>query len=534
LADNTNSHPHTSSLLLGEMDLAAYLGIARRRKYWIILATVGVIIATAVFAKRLPDIFTAETVILVDSAQVPDKYIPSLNTGDIAGRLSTLQQQVLSPSRVKKLVEAQGLYPESTGKRTEADIVQSVQNSIIVEIVNAGAGKMSAFRIAYSSRNRLQVAKVANQLAQMFIEENSRARVDQTQDTAEFLRDQLQETKRQLDEKDSELRAIKSHNIMEMPESKPYHMEALANLRAQAQGIQDKIQQAQRDRSMLQSMMLSNQQAPTVDLDNATGTGATSLYQTEIQKLETRLMQLRTRYGPSHPEVRKAKDDLDRLKARAANESREDAAVVEPPPPAPQADGQKRRNPVLEAQIQKLNEEMQQQTAQLEPLQVQMKFHESKLEQMPIFEQQIARLQADCDILKTQYTGLLDKEKAAELSHALEVRQKGEKFEVLDAASTPNKPAAPNRLLICVAGVLGGLLAGIALAAIAEMNDESVRTEGDAIRILGKPVLSAIPQIVSIREQRLNFWRMAGLLAGTVVGSAALGLILSIVSGRIL
>jgi uncharacterized protein involved in exopolysaccharide biosynthesis len=245
-------------------------------------------------------------------------------------------------------------------------------------------------------------------------------------------------------------------------------------------------------------------------------------------------MQLRTRYGPSHPEVRKAKDDLDRLKARAANESREDAAVVEPPPPAPQADGQKRRNPVLEAQIQKLNEEMQQQTAQLEPLQVQMKFHESKLEQMPIFEQQIARLQADCDILKTQYTGLLDKEKAAELSHALEVRQKGEKFEVLDAASTPNKPAAPNRLLICVAGVLGGLLAGIALAAIAEMNDESVRTEGDAIRILGKPVLSAIPQIVSIREQRLNFWRMAGLLAGTVVGSAALGLILSIVSGRIL
>ena len=533
MAENNSSQTHPSNFPLGEMDLATYLGIARRRKYWIILATLGVFIATAVFAKRLPDIFSAETVILVDSAQVPDKYIPSLNTGDIAGRLSTLQQQVLSPSRVKKLVETQGLYPDPTGKRTEAEIVQAVQKSIIVEIVNAGAGKMSAFRIAYSSRNRLEVAKVTNQLAKMFIEENSRARVDQTEDTAEFLHDQLQETKRQLDEKDSELRAIKSHNIMEMPESKPYHMEALANLRAQVQGIQDKIQQAQRDRSILQSMLLSNQQAPTVDLDNASGAGTTSLYQTEIQKLEAKLTQLRTRYGPSHPEVRRAQDDLNRLKARAATESQEDAAVVSPPPAA-QAQGQKRRNPVLEAQIQKLNEEMQQQTAELEPLQTQMKFHESKLEQMPIFEQQIARLQADCDILKTQYTGLLDKEKAAELSHALEVRQKGEKFEVLDAASTPNKPAAPNRVLICIAGIIGGLLAGFALAALAEMNDESVRSESDATRILGKPVLSAIPQIVSTREQHLRFWRTAGLLAGTVAGSAALGLILSFVSGRML
>jgi uncharacterized protein involved in exopolysaccharide biosynthesis len=283
---------------------------------------------------------------------------------------------------------------------------------------------------------------------------------------------------------------------------------------------------------MLQSMLLSDQQAPTVDVDNATGNGTTNLYQTEIQKLEAKLAQLRTRYGPSHPEVRKAKDDLERLKARAAQESQDEAAVADPAP-AQRAPRAKHKNPVLEAQIEKLNEEMQQQTALLEPLQAQMKDHESKLEQMPVFEQQIARLQADCDILRTQYTKLLDNEKAAELSHALEVRQQGEKFEVLDAAFTPNKPAAPNRLLICIAGVIGGLLAGFALAAIAEMGDESVRSEHDATRILGKPVLSAIPEIVSVQEKHLRFWRAAGLLAGTAVASAALGLALSVVSGRI-
>ena len=102
-----------------EMSFAAYLEIARRRRWWIILSPLGLFIAMTIFAERLPNIFRAETVVLVDSAQVPDKYVPTISTGDIAGRLTTLQQQVLSPSRLKRLVEAEGLYPEPTGKRTE-------------------------------------------------------------------------------------------------------------------------------------------------------------------------------------------------------------------------------------------------------------------------------------------------------------------------------------------------------------------------------------------------------------------------------
>jgi uncharacterized protein involved in exopolysaccharide biosynthesis len=61
------------------------------------------------------------------------------------------------------------------------------------------------------------VAPIANQLAEMFIEENLRVRVDQTEGTARFLQDELQDIKGQLDAKDGQLRAIKSRNILEMP-----------------------------------------------------------------------------------------------------------------------------------------------------------------------------------------------------------------------------------------------------------------------------------------------------------------------------
>ena len=119
------------------------------------------------------------------------------------------------------------------------------------------------------------------------------------------------------------------------------------------------------------------------------------------------------------------------------------------------------------------------------------------------------------------------------MSYALEVHQKAERFVVLDAAQTPLKPSAPNRLLISIAGLLGGVLVGVALAAGVEMNDESVRSESEATRLLGKPVLSGIPQLVSAQERRASWLRAAGMLACTAVGSLALGLLLSFVSGRL-
>jgi len=530
LGGNSTLQAHTGDQA-GELTLTAYLDVARRHKWRIILCGIGMFVSLTVFAHRLPDIYRAETVILVDSAQVPDKYVPTINTGDIAGRLTTLEQQVLSPTRLKKLVESEGLYEQESGKRTEEDVIRSVQKSIVVEVVNPGGGKMGAFRIAYSGRRREQVARIANRLAQMFIEENLRARVDQTEDTAQFLEEQLQETKRQLDDKETQLRGIKSHNIMELPESKPYHLEALANLRTQIQTIENKIQQDQREKAVLQSMMFSDTEAPTVDVDGIPTGGLGGGYQTELQKLEQKLSQLKLRYGPGHPDVRKTEREIERLKAKASSEAAGSDTIVEQQPAIP-AQRQKRRNPVLEAQIGKLDEEVQDQKNLVGPLQSQLTFHESKLEQIPVFEQQIARLQSDYDILKLQYTGLLEKEKAAEISHALEVHQKGEKFEVLDPAVTPLKPAAPNRALISTAGLFGGLLLGIALAVMAEMNDESVRSEGEAARIMGKPVLCSVPQLVSGKEIRKRRLKGLGIFAGTLAGSAVFGAVLSFVSGR--
>ena len=520
-----------SAFDFGELKLSDYLEIARRRKWCIILSVLALFIVSSVVAYRLKNIYRAETVILVDSSQVPYNYVAPVVTTDIAARLTTLQQQILSPTRLKKLVEAEGLYPDPNGKRSEDDVIHSVQNSITIEVINPG-GKMGAFRIAYSSKKQDEVARMANHLARMFTEENLKAREEQTSGTAQFLEDQMAETKRKLDETDTQLRAIKSRNILDLPESKPYHVEALATLRGQVQAIQDKISQDQRDKAILQSMLFSGGPAPTIEVDSGAGAAGVSPDQARVQKLEAKLAELRTRYGPGHPEVRRTQSEIEKLNRKIADLAHDSPESDAEQKPAIQLDNSSPRNPVLQAELAKLDDDIKEQSRLLPPLQERMEFHTAKLAEEPVFEQKIALLQQDYDSLKKEYTGLVEKKQAADMSYALEVRQKAEKFVVLDAAQTPLKPASPNRLMISIAGLLGGLLVGVALAVGIDMSDESVRSDSEASRLLGKPILSGIPRMISVQERRALKLRAVGMLACTVVASVALGFLLSLLTGR--
>ena len=126
---------------------------------------------------------------------------------------------------------------------------------------------------------------------------------------------------------------------------------------------------------------------------------------------------------------------------------------------------------MIDAQLAKLNQEIDEQTKLQGPLQQQIDFHVAKLERVPIFEQQIAGLMRDYDSLRSHYQSLLDKKLSAQMASELETRQKGERFVILDSAPIPDRPFGPNRVLIGLAGLVLGLLGGAALAIAIEMMD---------------------------------------------------------------
>lgn len=509
------------------MQFRDYVAIAQRRKWWVIGTALAVFVGTLVVALRLPTLYTASTVILVDAQKVPDTYIPSTVSTSIADRLSTIQQQVMSETRLRKLIDSMKLYPELSARLSPQDLVRHMQKSIKVEIVSPGGRQLSAFQITFQDRRPVVAAQVANQLASMFIDENLKVREQQSYGTADFLQSELEKTKKELDDKDSQLSDIKRKNVMDLPESKQYHLQALEELRMQLRSSQDRIDHAQQEKVYLQSLLSTT--APTVDTDKEDGAS----YQAQIGKLETALSQLRSRYGPDHPDVRKAQAEIDKLKAQAAEDSKNrvpattTTAGADHPPSV-----HKPRNPVIESQIAKLKDDIDKENSIQADLQPQIQFHMSKLQNLPIFEQQMANVMRDYDTLRAYYTSLLDKKLGADTSSALESRQKGERFVILDPATTPDTPSAPNRLLLILAGIAAGFLGGIGIAMVLEFADESIRTEKELKRLTAVTVLGAVPQMSTAQEKGVQTLRIAASIIAAVAVSGSLGWLIAFVSSR--
>jgi len=499
----------------GGFPLKEYLEMALRRKWWIILAAIALFVGATVIALRTPNVYKSETVILVDPQKVPESIVASPISGTVADRLSTIRQLALSPSRLQTLAHTLKLDQKVATPKDMGRLIAKMQHSISIDVGESGGQRLSSFRISYFSGDPVQAANVANQLAAMVIHDNLSAREQQFAGTTEFLDTELKSVKDQLELKEREVQQIKSQNVADLPEMKSFHLEALNGLRNQQRVSQDRIVQLQQNRSFLQSSMTIN--APTVDLDNGNTGPQASPYQSQIQKLEAKLSELQTRYGPSYPDVRKVQEEIAGLKAKSAQDGGVTRTEVQP------TSGHRAiRNPVLEAELNKLDEQIAAEKKIQAGVQPQIDFHLSKLERVPIFEQKLSELTRDYETLNNQYNQTLAKKLSAGMAKTLDSQQQNERFVILDLASPATVPYSPNRPLIMMAGLLGGILGGFALAMLVEMTDQTVRSEREAAQILGKGVLAGIPLVLMPRERRAMRIRALGMITGTALGAAIL------------
>src|SRR5271167_402271 len=493
----------------GEMSLQDYLALLKRRKFWFIFPAVAVVIATAVMAWRLPNIYRCEAIILVQPQKVPSSFVSSTVTTGMPDRIAAIYQQVTSPSRLKRIIDSLGLYPDIRKRDGEQDAVLVMMKAINVEQMTAMGANAPAFRISYKGRNPAQAAQVTNQLTAMFIEENLKVREEQSYGTSDFIEGELKKVQQQLEEKDQELNEVRARYGQELPESGQFHLQEAAALGQQLHAAEEKIAQDQQQEADLQS--LAGTTAPTVDLDLGTDMAGGA---SQAQELQTKLNSLRSRYGPNHPDVRKLQAQLDEAKKNEADTQASPAA-----PPA----ARKIHNPVIEAQLEQLDQDIEKQKERVAQLQSAMKQQLSSLQGIPAYREKIGMIQRDYDALQGRYRSLLDKKMAAETATSLESREKSERFVILDSAQIPERPYSPNRPIMMIGGALLGILVGMGIALGREYVDDSVRNEREAEKILGAPVLTGVPEILSVRQLMQTAWRMGGIAVVTAVIAVGVG-----------
>jgi polysaccharide chain length determinant protein (PEP-CTERM system associated) len=522
---------HTKPAHAGvELSLEHYWRLILHRK-WLVLGTFIVVsLSTAIVAHRLPDVYSSETLILVDPQKVPESYVKPTVTGDVRDRLGTLSQQILSATRLQKIIDTFNLYANERKTLPREDVILLMRSHIRVNVLSdfGGSQDLQAFRISFTGSDPRLVAQVTNELASLFIEENLKAREQQAQGTSDFLQNQLQETRKLLEQQEAKLKDFKLKHIGEMPEQQAADIQILGQMQAQLQAESDALSRAQQQKSYVQSMMAQTS-APVVDLDGSEP-GAKSHGNTDGPKTQSalsiakaKLAQLRTHYSDSYPDVQKLKRQIEEEeKAQKA----ELEAIAKDTPPEPPVKASERppvnhSNPVLQSQLEALDAEIVKHKAEQARLSNVIAGYQSKLEAIPVREQQINDLVRDYEISKAHYSQLLEKQLSAETATQLEIRQKGEKFSILDPAQPAERPSQPNRRLINAAGSLGGLALGLVLALITEVFGMSITAPEQIVEVSGLPVLEVIPMIHTQAAPALTRKR----LILTAVSGAALVLV---------
>ena len=534
-----------------EVSMDHYLALILHRKCLVLTAFAAVAAATAVIAGMLPDVYKSETVILVDPQRVPDSYVKATVTGDVRNRLTTLSQQILSATRLEKIIDSMNLYPRERNTMAREDVIAKMRSDIAVNMVGDGGGTqdLAAFRITYRGRDARLVSQVANALASLFIEENLKAREEQATGTEEFLNSQLEEMRNTLEAQESKLKNFKLEHIGEMPEQQTADLQILGQMQSQMQLESDALSRAEQQRAYIQSMMAASTGGPVIDMDDAEPTPSRAEKKppkTPLQLHKEQMAKLLTIFTDKYPPVQRIKKQIEVEELLQgipppAPANHGNSAVGSPAPePAPSATPAapsnpaagdpethapkpahppKYLNPVLQAQLKQIDDEIGAHRTERQRLSNVVGEYQKKLEAIPVREQQITDLVRDYEISKGRYSQLLEKKLSADTATQLEIRQKGERFSILDPAQPAQRPYQPKRALIDGIGAAGGLGLGLLLALATEFLGMSITSPEQITELVNAPVLEVIPWIKTRAEKRYRK-RLLILMSAAVAAGA--------------
>ena len=490
-----------------------------RRRIWFLLVPFAIVAAaTAVISRKLPDLYRSDTLILVVPQRVPESYVKSTVTSRIEDRLQSISQQILSRTRLERIIQDFNLYAQERKTGIMEDIVEKMRLDIRVDVV-----KGDAFRVSYVGRDPRTVMKVTDRLSSLFIEENLRDREVLAEGTDQFLEAQLEDARRGLTEREKKLETYRKQYSGQLPSQLEANLAVIQGTSSQLQQLNESLNR-DRDRRLVVERQLNDLtavSAASASGDSADPNGGSAAQQ--LAAAQTTLAAMELKFKADHPDIKRAKRVIAELEKKAEQESLQAPLSPEAAP--------RKGTPTEMARVNKLNDlrsEIEQLDRQIafkqnedKRLRAMVGSYQQRVEVAPTRESELSALMRDYTTLQSMYQSLLAKKEESKIAANLERRQIGEQFKLLDPARMAEKPFSPNRELINMFGLFGGVVMGVALIALLEYRDGSFRTDDEITAVLKVPVLAVVPLMRSEPERKKLLRRQIVLGVGLSATVAA-------------
>ncbi len=504
---------------MGNLDLKYYWAVFLRRLPYFAVVVAFLSATGLTMAFILPPVFVSQAVILVEPPQISDELAQSTVPIDPYEQIQIIQRRVMTRVNLLELADRVGMFDDEPDTPSE-DIIQDMVKRITftgAEPEDRGAfGPVPGaiiMGVSFEAPTSEFAALGANEVVNLLLAENQRIRTGRAADTQEFFDSEVEQLVAALERTSREIAEFKTANVESLPDS--------LETRRQRQVIeQERLLALERE-----EQALANERSTVIwvfERTGRTGTVELSLEEEELATLKSERLQQLAVYAPTSARIRVLDNRIASLEALVAQQRAERATPV--------LDGS--GGETIAAPTSELELELAPIDARLGFIAEEKAMIENTLAELqasiaatPRNEMVLGGLERELANLQLQYETATASLASAETGERIERSSKGERLTLVEPPIEPDEPDRPNRRLIAVAGVAGGLGAGLGLVLLLELLNRSIRRPVDLSAGLGIQPLATVPYI---RTRREVLWKRAAIFGalGAIFLVIPLGLFL--------
>ncbi len=300
------------------------LAILKRRLWFFVIPTVLILMAVVPIALLLPREYQSKAIILIEQPDIPPELVSSTVTTLADQRIQIIEQRFKATANLVRVIDKYNLYPDARDVDPISEVVERMRDKITVELISANvmdrgrAQKATiAFSINFDYRDPVTAQKVTSELVTWYLNENTRERQEQAQQTASFLSTEAVALERTVADLEARVAKFKEKYAGALPEEQQTNTEALNRAEQEVRDL-DLRGAALNDRRSVVEMEMGYL-ASYVPLPNQQGGGGPALSPAmQLKVAQAQLHDLQGSYADEHPDVVKLRNKIAGLEAQIA------------------------------------------------------------------------------------------------------------------------------------------------------------------------------------------------------------------------
>ncbi len=468
------------------LDIKFYLSIFWRRFHYfaVVAALIGAIGVS--IASVLPSEYSATATLLIENPDIPPDMLNTPTQGSAAQQVTLITQRLTTRASLIDQATELGIYRDRIGMDPDL-IVADMRRRLGI------TRRDNRVLVSFRSGTAQQAADVANHFAAIVEREAIELRRGSASNTLEFFREEVARLNQELGIQRARVLDYRMQNRDRLPESLEFR-------RNRMRALQTQIEQSVRDEAALEQ-----RRADLVALYEATGRVSDEPTPTEqeLARAQQEMENALRLYSAQNPRVRVVQARVQELEQAVAQERAEMAGGVE--------EQFNERLAEIEAEIAAQGELRAEAEAEMAELQ-------QSIDETTVTVIRLQEMERELGYVQSQHNSIASQLARAEMGERIELLSRGTRISMLEQATVPRAPTSPNRPLISMMGVGGGLVLGMGLVVLLEVLNRSIRRPVEITRRMGITPIATIPMIRSRGQILFRRTIILGALAVALVG----------------